>query len=92
LKKRDPIARFENYLVNAKQVRHEPRTKAIAKRRRQLEADRDFAVASPMPELKALSGVRTASECHEIRPKDAALKSAEVQVLCEKTEASVHLK
>src|SRR5574337_2123496 len=44
-KKRDPIARFENYLVNAKKwLTQEENQKLIADVDRELESDRDFAV------------------------------------------------
>jgi pyruvate dehydrogenase E1 component alpha subunit/2-oxoisovalerate dehydrogenase E1 component alpha subunit len=76
-KKRDPIARFENYLVNVKKwltrAEHE---KLLAEVEAQLEADRDFAVASPMPEPESAIGRPYCDpECHEIRPKYATPKA-----------------
>ena len=51
----------------------------------QLEADRDFAVAQPMPEPEsAAGGVYCEHGCHEIKPKYAMPK---VQ---ERTEVSAH--
>jgi TPP-dependent pyruvate/acetoin dehydrogenase alpha subunit len=94
-KKRDPIARFEIYLLNAKKwltrAEHE---KLVAGVDAELEADREFAVASPMPEPEsAAGGVYCEAGCHEIRPKYGmpkveAGKAAGVQP----TEAAVHLK
>src|ERR1700757_69068 len=50
-KKRDPIARFEKYLVRDKKwLTAEEHTKLVAGVDAELEADREFAVASPMPE------------------------------------------
>src|SRR6201998_3092616 len=50
-KKRDPIARFEDYLLNHKKwltrTAHEELVRSVDA---QLEADREFAVASPLPE------------------------------------------
>ena len=70
-KKRDCIARFENYLVNVKKwMTREENTKLIAEVERELEADRDFAVASPMPEPEsAAGGTYCEAGCHEIKPK-----------------------
>src|SRR5215470_10676136 len=70
-KKRDPIARFENYLVNVKKwltpAEHE---ELLAGVDAQLEADREFAVASPMPTPEsAAGGTYCELGCHEIKPK-----------------------
>ena len=70
-RKRDPIARFENYLVNAKKwLTPEENEKLIADVERELEADREFALASPMPQPEsAAGGVYCDSSCHEVKPK-----------------------
>src|SRR6266699_2793666 len=70
-RKRDPITRFENYLVKAKKwLTPSENEKLIADVDRELEADRDFAVASPMPEPEsAAGGVYCEEGCHEIKPK-----------------------
>jgi TPP-dependent pyruvate/acetoin dehydrogenase alpha subunit len=70
-KKRDCIARFDNYLVNVKKwLTREENLKLIADVDRELEADRDFAVASPMPTPEsAAGGVYCENGCHEIKPK-----------------------
>jgi len=70
-KKRDPIARFENYLVNVKKwLAPEEHEKLIAGVDAQLEADRDFAVASPMPEPEtAAGGAYCEAGCHDVKPK-----------------------
>jgi pyruvate dehydrogenase E1 component alpha subunit/2-oxoisovalerate dehydrogenase E1 component alpha subunit len=94
-KKRDPIARLENYLVKVKKwLSADENQSLIADVEQQLEADREFAVNSPMPSPEsAADGVYCENGCHEIKPKyampkvrggkNAALKSS---------EASVHLK
>ena len=94
-KKRDPIARFENYLVNVKKwltrAEHE---KLIADLDAQLEADREFAVASPMPEPESAVGRPYCNpQCHEIKakygtPKVKVSKSASTR----RQDAAVHLK
>src|SRR5271170_5243053 len=49
-RKRDPIARFENYLVNVKKwLTSQQNAALISDVERVLDEDRDFAVNSPMP-------------------------------------------
>src|ERR1700691_1919734 len=70
-RKRDPIARFENYLVNVKNwLTKQENDKLIADVERDLEADRDFAVNSPLPTPEsAAGGTWCAPGCHEVKPK-----------------------
>ena len=96
-RRRDPIARFENYLVNTKKwLNPQENAALIAGVDRQLEEDRDFAVASPMPEPEtAAGGAYCTPDCHEVKPKYATPK---VRVTKSRTatpkerEAAVHLK
>src|ERR1700690_2093044 len=56
-KKRDPISRLENYLVNRKQwLTADENAKLIADFERQLEGEREFAVNSPMPAPESAVG------------------------------------
>ena len=96
-KKRDPIARFENYLVNVKKWLTLKENQAlIADVDRQLEADREFAVSSPLPTPEsAAGGVYCEDNCHHIKPKYAVpetrvTKSAPAAQ--KNKEAAVHLK
>src|SRR6266581_7183265 len=92
-RKRDPIARFENYLVKAKKwLMPSENEKLIADVDRELEADRDFAVASPMPEPEsAAGGVYCEDGCHEIKPKYGIPKTRQGRRTGPKTaEAVVH--
>ena len=94
-KKRDPIARFEKYLVNAKKwLSRAENEKLIADVDAQLEADRDFAVASPMPEPESAKGRPYCDpECHEIKPKYAKPKSRTTKTsTIPSSQAEVHLK
>ena len=77
-KKRDPIARLEDYLVNKKKwLPRAENEKLIAGVERQLEADRELAVNSPMPTPEsAAGGVYCDAGCHEIKPKYAMPGSA----------------
>jgi TPP-dependent pyruvate/acetoin dehydrogenase alpha subunit len=99
-KKRDPIARLEDYLVKKKKwLASAENEKLIADVERQLEADRELAVNSPMPTPEsAEGGVYCEDGCHEIKPKYAMPGSATPKTRGRKpaspkpSEAAVHLK
>jgi len=94
-RKRDSIARFENYLLNVKQwISPTENRELIAGVDQQLEADREFAVASPMPEPEsAAGGVYCENGCHQIKPKYATPRvKARPAARVKYTEAAVHLK
>jgi TPP-dependent pyruvate/acetoin dehydrogenase alpha subunit len=104
-KKRDPIARLEDYLVKRKKwLSQAENEKLIAGVERQLEADRELAVNSPMPAPEsAAGGVYCEAGCHEIKPKYAIpgsgkTGSAKISTRGGKSagpkqsEAAVHLK
>src|SRR5258706_15934059 len=76
-KKRDPIARLEEYLVKRKRwLTADENQSLIAEVEEQLEADREFAVNSPMPTPdSAADGVYCEAGCHEIKPRYAIPKS-----------------
>jgi pyruvate dehydrogenase E1 component alpha subunit/2-oxoisovalerate dehydrogenase E1 component alpha subunit len=77
---RDPIARFENYLVNVKRwLTASDNDKLIAEIERELEAERAAAVASPMPDPatdKTHQGVYCDEACHSIKPLYGKVKVA----------------
>ena len=79
-KKRDPIARLEDYLVKKKKwLTPAENEELIAGVERQLEADRELAVNSPMPSPEsAEGGVYCEAGCHEIKPKYAMPGSAKI--------------
>jgi len=94
-RKRDPIARFENYLVSVKKwLTPTENRELVAGVDRQLEADREFAVNSPMPTPEsAAGGTYCENGCHEIRPKYGMPKVRTGKSLgLKQTEAAVHLK
>jgi TPP-dependent pyruvate/acetoin dehydrogenase alpha subunit len=94
-KKRDPIARFENYLVNAKKwLTAAENRELIAGVEQEIEQEREAAVASPMPEpASALGGVYCEEGCHTVKPKYAMPKArAAKSGGPRQTEAAVHLK
>ena len=93
-KKRDPIARFENYLVNEKKwLTGKEHAELIADIERVIEKDREIAVNSPMPTPEsAEGGVFCDNGCHEIKPKYAMPKVKRGTGGPKSTEAAVHLK
>jgi TPP-dependent pyruvate/acetoin dehydrogenase alpha subunit len=96
-KARDPIARFENYLVNEKKwITADENRKLIEGVERELEADRDAAVASPMPDPltdRTHQGVYCDDACHHIRPKygPVTARLREVRSSAKAEDAAVHL-
>ncbi len=99
-KRRDPIARLEDYLVSkTKWLTLAENEELIAGVERQLEADREIAVNSPMPTPEsAAGGVYCEAGCHEIKPKYAMPESRTIGTRGGKSsgpkrsEAAVHLK
>jgi len=99
-KRRDPIARLENYLVSKKQwLTAAENVDLIGGVEKQLEVDRKRAVNSPMPTPEsAAGGVYCEEGCHTIRPKYAMPQSAKAAARGEnldgpkRPEAAVHLK
>jgi TPP-dependent pyruvate/acetoin dehydrogenase alpha subunit len=93
--RRDPIARLEDYLLKKRWLTPEQNQKLIEDVERELEADRDFAEKSPMPEPgEAPKGVYCEPGCHPIalkyggvKPKPSAAPAGPT-----KSEAAVHLK
>ncbi|HXR18117.1 MAG TPA: thiamine pyrophosphate-dependent dehydrogenase E1 component subunit alpha [Terriglobales bacterium] len=94
-KRRDCVVRFENYVVNVKKwLTSKDNEKLIADVERELEADRDFAVASPMPEPKsAAGGVYCEAGCHKMKPKYGIPKVRVARSgITTSREPAVHLK
>jgi len=93
-KKRDPIARFENYLVKEKKwLTAKENADLISEVERVIEAEREIAVNSPMPTPEsAEGGVFCEDGCHVIKPKYAMPKVKKGTVGFKQTEATVHLK
>jgi TPP-dependent pyruvate/acetoin dehydrogenase alpha subunit len=94
-KKRDCITRFEHYLVNVKKwLSPTENRELVTGVDQQLEADREFAVNSPMPEPEsAAGGVYCEDGCHEIKPKYGVPKvKAGSPSALKQSEAVVHLK
>jgi TPP-dependent pyruvate/acetoin dehydrogenase alpha subunit len=69
--KRDPVARFEHYLVKVKKwLTAEAHEELVAGVESELETEREFAVNSPMPAPEtAMGGVYCEDGCHDVKPK-----------------------
>ena len=92
-RKRDPIARFENYLVNVKKwLTRAENEKLVADVDRQLAEDRDYAVASPMPSPESAAGGVYCDGCHEVKPKYGMAKTTERTHARPKPESVAHIK
>jgi TPP-dependent pyruvate/acetoin dehydrogenase alpha subunit len=93
-KKRDPLTRFENYLVKEKKWLSQKDNQAlIAEVEKVIEAEREVAVNSPMPTPEsAEGGVFCENGCHEIKPKYGIPKVKKGIAAYKETEAAVHLK
>ena len=94
-KKRDPITRFENYLVNTKKwLSAAENEKLIDSVEKQLEAERELAINSPMPSPEsAAGGVYCEAGCHEIKPKYGVPAARNGRgSLSQRPDAAVHLK
>jgi TPP-dependent pyruvate/acetoin dehydrogenase alpha subunit len=93
-KKRDPIVRFENYLVKEKKwLTAKENAELISEVERVIEAEREIAVNSPMPTPEsAEGGVFCEDGCHEIKPKYGMPKVKKGTGGFKETEAAVHLK
>jgi TPP-dependent pyruvate/acetoin dehydrogenase alpha subunit len=70
-RRRDPITRFENYLINVKRwLSSQEHIALLAEVDAYLETERDVAMNSPMPTPEsAEGGVYCENGCHEIKPK-----------------------
>jgi TPP-dependent pyruvate/acetoin dehydrogenase alpha subunit len=93
-KKRDPIARLEKYLLGKKWISAAENHDLVASVEKELEADREFAVVSPMPEPESAAGGVYCEGCHEVRAKYGVLRAPVTKsaVGALNREAVVHLK
>src|SRR5216683_2560051 len=96
-RKRDPITRFENYLLNVRKwLSPQEHQKLIADIESYLEKEREVAVNSPMPAPEtAEGGVYCEEGCHQIKPKYGMPKvrvPKSVTSRKKKEEAALHFK
>ena len=93
-RKRDPIARFEKYLLDRKWLSAVDNKDLIADVEKQVEADREIAEASPMPDpAEAPKGVYCEDGCHPITLKYGGVKtSAKGEKKLKESEAALHFR
>jgi len=93
-RKRDPITRFENYLLQVKKWLSPAEHKSLlAEVDAYLEKEREIAVNSRMPTPEsAEAGVYCEDGCHEIKPKYGMPTPKKGTGGLKETEATVHLK
>ncbi|MFL6299246.1 MAG: thiamine pyrophosphate-dependent dehydrogenase E1 component subunit alpha [Terriglobales bacterium] len=92
-KKRDPIHRFEKFLLQKKWLTPDGNKKMIEEVEAHLEKEREFAVNSPMPEPHlAAEGVYCDPSCHPIKPKYATPKVKKGSKQLKESEAAIHFK
>jgi len=93
--RRDPIARLEDYLLKKGWLTAEQNRKLVDDVEKELDADRDFAEKSPMPDpADAPKGVYCEPGCHPIALKYGGVKPKQSDAPAgpRKSEAAVHLK
>jgi pyruvate dehydrogenase E1 component alpha subunit/2-oxoisovalerate dehydrogenase E1 component alpha subunit len=92
-RKRDPIDRFEKFLMAKKWLTPEQNKKMIDEVEAHLEKEREFAVNSPMPEPHlAAEGVYCNPNCHPIKPKYGTPKVRKGSKQLKESEAAIHFK
>src|ERR1051326_4891407 len=92
-RKRDPIVRFEKYLLEKKWLTPDQNQKLIAEIQKQVEEDRAIAEASPMPEPHTAAEGVYCDGCHEIKPKyGMPQKARRSEGKLKESEAAIHFK
>jgi len=94
-RKRDPIARFEKYLLGKKWLTAEQNQKLIAEVEKEVAAERAIAEASPMPKPEEAATGAYCEGCHVIKPKYGTPKvrrSAGAGAKPKESEAAIHFK
>ena len=93
-KRRDPIARFQQYLSQRGWLSAKENEDLIADVDHQIEADRQIAEASPMPDpAEAPKGVYCDEGCHPIALKYGGVKAKAAQAgKMKQSEATLHFK
>jgi len=94
-RKRDPIARFENYLLNEKKwLTRQQHQELQAEIDAHVDREREIAVNSPMPApASAEGGVYCENGCHEIRPKYGLRRASKNRgKMTSSADAAVHLR
>jgi len=94
-RKRDPIMRFEKYLLEKKWITAQELQRMAQEIQQIVDKDRDIAEASPMPKPEdAATGVYCDGVCHTIKPKYAMPKTRKsaAGAKLKESEAAIHFK
>jgi TPP-dependent pyruvate/acetoin dehydrogenase alpha subunit len=93
-RKRDCIDRFQKYLLEKKWLTPAQDKEMIAAIEKEIDAEREFAENSPMPEgHTAAEGVFCEDGCHQIKPKyGMPQKARRSEGKLKETEAAIHFK
>ncbi len=93
-RKRDPIARFEKYLLEKKWLTPKQNQALMAAVEKEVEEDRAIAEASPLPNPEEAAKGVWCEGCHEIKPKYGTPKASRVASTMKPKEskAEIHFK
>ncbi|HEY2912969.1 MAG TPA: thiamine pyrophosphate-dependent enzyme, partial [Candidatus Angelobacter sp.] len=93
-RKRDCIDRFQKYLLEKKWLTPAQDKEMIAAIEKEIDAEREFAENSPMPEgHTAAEGVFCEDGCHQIKPKyGMPQKARRSEGKLKESEAAIHFK
>ena len=93
-RKRDPITRFEKYLLDRKWISAAENQRINDEIEKQVEKDREIAVASPMPKPEEAAIGVFCKGCHTVKPKYGApkIKKAAAGSKLKESEAAIHFK
>src|SRR5438552_4855527 len=91
-RKRDPIARFEKYLLEKKWLTPKQNQALIAVVEKEVEEDRAVAEASPLPNPEDAAKGVWCEDCHDIKPKYGTPKAAKGSGKLKRSDAAIHFK
>ncbi len=93
-RRRDPVGRMEDFLLTKKWLTPQQNQELIEGVERELEADREAAVNSPLPQPETAGQGVYCADCHEIQLKygEPQVKPTGDAVQATGTDAAVHLK
>jgi TPP-dependent pyruvate/acetoin dehydrogenase alpha subunit len=91
-RKRDPIARFEKYLLEKKWLTPKQNEAIVSEVEKEVEEERAVAEASPMPNPEDAAKGVWCEGCHEIKPKYGTPKAHKGSGKLKESEAAIHFK
>ena len=95
-RKRDPITRFEKYLLDKKWISAAENQRINDEIEKQVEKDREIAVASPMPKPEEAAIGVFCKGCHTVKPKYGTPRTRKAAASAgtkpKESEAAIHFK